>query len=456
MLYCVFLRLSSGIYFLSGWIFMRCLIKNAITYTNGAFTRLDLLIEGNLISRISQDIPADSSCLIYDFSNKFVFPGFADVHVHLREPGFSYKETIRTGTLAAATGGYTVLCSMPNLDPVPDSAANLEVQLEKIRSDAVVDVYPYGAITVGESGLKLSDMEGMAEKVIGFSDDGKGVQQGKVMKEAMKRARALNKLIAAHCEDETLLKGGCVHQGEYAEIHSLKGIVSESEWRQVKRDLELVRETGCAYHVCHVSAKETVELIRLAKAEGLDVSSETAPHYLLLHDMLLSDEGRFKMNPPIRSHEDMLALIEGICDGTVDMIATDHAPHSAEEKSSGLKASLNGITGLECAFPVLYTGLVKTGMVSLESLIDKISLSPKKRFGLPAESGIVEGGRADLTIWDLDAKYTIDSREFQSMGKSTPFDGYRVYGKCLLTMAGGRMVWKNERAIEDLQQRNCE
>lgn len=450
MLYCVFLRLSSGILFFIGVNFMRCLIKNANVYTNGAFSKLDLLVKDGIISEIKQDIPVANNCRIIDFSNKFVFPGFADVHVHLREPGFSYKETIHTGTLAAARGGYTALCSMPNLDPVPDNIENLAVQLEKIRYDAVVAVYPYGAITIGENGLKISDLEGMADKVIGFSDDGKGVQRNKMMKEAMVRAKVLDKLIVAHCEDETLLNGGYIHQGEYARNHSHKGIVSESEWRQVERDLELVRETGCTYHVCHVSTKETVELIRRAKAEGLDVSCETAPHYLLLHDMLLYDEGRFKMNPPVRSYEDMLALVEGICDGTVDMIATDHAPHSEKEKSGGLKGSLNGITGLECAFPVLYTELVKTGKITLETLIEKLSLSPKKRFGLPAEDGIREGGRADLTAWDLEAEYKIDSSKFLSMGKSTPFDGHQVHGKCLFTMVEGRTVWEDQESIEDL------
>ena len=433
---------------------MRTLIKNATVYTKGAFSKLDLLIEEGIISEIRQGIPEPTDCSVYDFSNRFVFPGFADVHVHLREPGFSYKETVRTGTLAAASSGYMTLCSMPNLDPVPDSIASLELQLEKIRSDAVVAVYPYGAITIEEKGLQLSDLEGMAHNVVAFSDDGKGVQRDNLMREAMRRAKILDKLIVAHCEDETLLNGGYIHDGEYAKIHAHRGIVSESEWKQVERDLELVKETGCAYHVCHVSTKETVELIRQAKAEGLDVSCETAPHYLLLHDMLLSDEGRFKMNPPIRSHDDMLALVGGVRDGTVDIIATDHAPHSEAEKSGGLKDSLNGITGLETAFPVLYSGLVKTGKMTLETLIERMSLSPKKRFGLPGINGIREGERADLAVWDLDKIFEMDSRQFLSMGKSTPFDGYQVQGKCLFTMMDGRTVWSAHQ-ITDLEAKTC-
>lgn len=439
----VFLRLSTGIFF-AGVISMRYLIKNANVYTKGTFIKCDLLIEGGIITKAEQAIPADASCRVYDFSRRYVFPGFADVHVHLREPGFSYKETIKSGTMAAARSGYTAVCSMPNLNPVPDSSANLEIQLDIIRSDALIPVYPYGAITKGEKGRQLSDMEDIAGKVAAFSDDGKGVQCEQVMLEAMKRAKALNRLIAAHCEDERLLNGGYIHQGEYARKHSHRGIPSESEWRQVERDIDLVRKTGCAYHVCHVSTKESVELIRRAKAEGLDVSCETAPHYLLLHDRLLSDDGSCKMNPPIRSYEDMISLIEGICDGTVDMIATDHAPHSEEEKSGGLRYSLNGITGLECAFPLLYTGLVETGKIPLETLIEKISLVPKKRFTLPGDEGIRVGGRADITAFDLESEYEIDSRKFISRGKATPFDGYRVKGKCLLTMVEGRIVWEDK------------
>lgn len=422
---------------------MSYLLKNAFVYTGNTFSKLDLLIERDIIKTIREFIPKTTEIQVFDFFNKYIFPGFADIHVHLREPGFSYKETIKSGTLAAARSGYTALGAMPNLKPVPDSVSNLRLQLEKIRSDAVVSVYPYGAITLGEEGRQLSDMEGMADDVIGFTDDGKGVQNDNIMHEAMKKAKALGKVIAAHCEDDTLLYGGYIHEGAYAKEHGHIGIPSESEWRQVKRDIALARETGCAYHVCHISTKESVELIRRAKEEGLDVSCETAPHYLLLHDGLLRDEGRFRMNPPIRSYDDMLALVEGIQDGTIDMIATDHAPHSEEEKSGGLRDSLNGITGLECAFPILYSGLVKTRKISLETLIERMSLAPKKRFNLPAADGIKEGGRADITVYDLEAEYVIDSNNFMSMGKSTPFDGYKVNGKCLFTMVAGKIVWED-------------
>lgn len=421
---------------------MRYILKNAKVYTGSAFSKLDILIENGVISTLSKTIPVDPGFHIYDFSNKYIFPGFADVHVHLREPGFSYKETIKSGTLAAARGGYTAVCSMPNLDPVPDSTLNLDMQIKKIRSDAVIPVYPYGAITIDETGRQLADMEGMSHNVVAFSDDGKGVQNQKIMLAAMEKAKELGKLIAAHCEDETLLNGGYIHKGEYARIHSHQGIPSESEWRQVERDIELVKKTACSYHVCHVSTKESVELIRQAKADGLDISCETAPHYLLLHDKLLFDEGRFKMNPPIRSYEDKIALVEGVRDGTVDMIATDHAPHSEKEKSGGLRESLFGISGLECAFPVLYTYLVKSGVLTLETLIERMSLAPKRRFGLPGSRGIYQGERADITVMDLNSKYKIDSSEFLSKGKSTPFDGYEVNGKCVLTMVGGRIVWE--------------
>ncbi len=364
-----------------------------------------------------------------------VFPGFCDVHVHLREPGFSYKETIGSGTAACAHGGYTDVCAMPNLKPVPDSAAHLEEQLKLIREQAVIGVHPYGAITVGELGEEMAALEEMAPKVIAFSDDGRGVQSEEMMREAMMRAKTLGKMIVAHCEDNALLHGGYIHDGEYAKAHGHKGICSESEWGPIARDLKLAEEIGCAYHVCHISTKESVALIRDAKARGVDVTCETAPHYLLMNDSMLQEDGRFKMNPPIRSEEDRLALIEGIKDGTIDMIATDHAPHSAEEKSKGLAGSAMGVVGIETAFAAAYTGLVKTGIITLEKLVQLLSDNPRKRFGLPVNG---------YTVWDLNEEYEVEPEEFLSKGRATPFAGEKVFGRCLLTVCGDKIVYNKE------------
>ncbi len=362
-----------------------------------------------------------------------VLPAFADVHVHLREPGPTYKETVASGTYSAARGGYTDVCSMPNLSPVPDSKENLDIQLRAIEKDARIGVHPYASITKGEKGEELSDMDDLAPFVEGFSDDGRGVQSEQMMRDAMTRARSLGKIIVAHCEDNSLLHGGYIHDGEYAKAHGHKGICSESEWGPIKRDIELVKETGCAYHVCHISTKESVDLIRKAKAEGLDVTCETAPHYLVLNDSMLKEEGRFKMNPPIRSEDDRQALLEGLLDGTIDMIATDHAPHSAEEKSRGLAGSLMGVVGLETAFPVLYTELVLSGMMSIEHLMDVMSKNPRERFGLPVTQ--------DICVWDVKKKYKVNPEEFVSMGRSTPFEGREVYGRCMLTVRAGKIVF---------------
>lgn len=363
-----------------------------------------------------------------------VFPGFCDVHVHFREPGFSYKETIRSGSLASARGGYTAVATMPNLNPVPDSAEHLEAQLRLIRDTACIHIYPYGAITVGEKGEALADLPGLAKDVLGFSDDGRGVQNDAMMRLAMETAKALGKPIVAHCEDNRLLRGGCIHDGDYAKAHGHRGICSESEWGQIARDLELVRETGVKYHVCHISTKESVDIIRKAKAEGLDVTCETGPHYLTMDDSMLQEDGRFKMNPPIRSREDRDALIEGILDGTIDMIATDHAPHSAEEKSKGLEKSAFGVVGIETAFPILYTCLVKTGILSLERLLELLAVNPRKRFNLPMG--------CDYTVWDLNAQYKIDPKDFLSMGKATPFQGWEVFGKCVATVCDGNLIYQ--------------
>ncbi len=368
--------------------------------------------------------------------NVIIIPTFADVHVHLREPGFFYKETIRTGTMAAARSGYGLLMSMPNLQPVPDCLANLEQELKIIKRDACIDVIPYGSITKGEKGQELSDMEEMAPFVAGYSDDGVGLNSPELMESAMKIAKKTGKLIAAHCEDMELRAGGYIHAGRYAAQHGHKGICSESEYKPIERDLKLAAKTGCKYHVCHVSAKESVQLIREAKKAGIDVTCETAPHYLTLTDDMLKEDGRFKMNPPIRSKQDREALIEGILDGTIDMIATDHAPHSAEEKAKGLEGSAMGITGLETSFPVIYTELIKTGILSLEKVLELMCYNPRKRFGLA-----MPDMDTDYAVWDLETEYSIDSESFISMGKATPFDGWKVYGRCLKTVAGGATVW---------------
>lgn len=374
--------------------------------------------------------------LLSAIKNYIIVPGLCDVHVHFREPGFSYKETIASGSAAAAHGGYTAVCTMPNLSPVPDCAEHLKAQLDAIDKSAVIEVIPYGAITVGEKGEELSDMESMADNVCAFSDDGRGVQNDGMMREAMAKAKRLGKIIAAHCEDNSLLFGGYIHDGEYAKAHGHRGISSESEYRQIERDLRLAEETGCAYHVCHISTKESVELIRQAKERGVDVTSETAPHYLVLCDEDMQEDGRFKMNPPLRSREDKQALIEGIKDGTIDMIATDHAPHSAEEKGRGLEKSLMGVVGLETAFPVLYTELVKKNIITLERLVELMSFKPKERFGI--DTG------CDFAVFGIDEPYKTDPNEFLSMGRATPFAGREVFGRCLLTVHGGKAVYKAE------------
>ena len=420
---------------------MEYLLKHGQVFTQGRFQNVDILLRDGRIAAVGGPISSGGSVSI-DLGGAFIFPGLVDVHVHLREPGFSYKETIAAATLAAAHGGYAHLGAMPNLNPVPDSRAHLQAELEAIARDAKVHVHPYGAITVGEQGEELADLAAMAPDVLGFSDDGKGVQDSKLMERAMCLARDLGKPIVAHCEDNTLLRGGYIHDGEYARLHGHRGICSESEWGQIARDLELVKKTGCRYHVCHVSARESVDLIRRAKAEGVDVTCETGPHYLLMNDMDLQEDGRFKMNPPIRSEADREALVEGILDGTIDMIITDHAPHSAQEKSRGLEKSLMGVVGLECAFAVLYTGLVKTGILSLEKLLDLMHTAPARRFGVGTP--IAVGQPADLTVFDLEKKWTVDPEQFLSLGRATPFEGWAVQGACKMTFIGGEIAWQED------------
>jgi len=379
---------------------------------------------------------AENGLSVLDSERFVVFPGFCDVHVHFREPGFSYKETIKSGCAAAARGGYTAVCTMPNLNPVPDSAEHLAAQTAIIDRDATIDVYPYAAITVGQKGEVLSDMEAMGDRAVAFSDDGRGVQRDDMMREAMIRAKKMGKMIVAHCEVNSLLRGGYIHDGEYARAHGHRGICSESEYAQIARDIELVREIGCAYHVCHISAKESVEIIRRAKAEGLDITCETGPHYLVMDDSDLREEGRFKMNPPLRGKEDREALVEGLLDGTIDMIATDHAPHSAEEKSRGLEGSSFGVVGLETALPVLWTKLVKTGMLSADKLVELLVTNPRRRFGLPL--GL------DFSVWDLEEAFTVDPEEFAGMGRATPFEGMALKGVNYLTVKGGKIVYRKD------------
>ena len=398
------------------------------------------LIKANIIGNSS--FVSDMHCRLSDGeafaefnnSNFTILPGFCDVHVHFREPGFSYKETIKSGSMSAARGGYTSVCTMPNLNPVPDSKEHLAQQLELIKNDAVIDVYPYGAITVGQLGEKLSDMEDMADDAIAFSDDGRGVQSDELMKAAMLKAKELNKMIVAHCEVNSLLDGGYIHDGAYAKEHNHRGICSASEYEQIARDINLTEEIGGKYHVCHISTKESVDIIRQAKNRGVDITCETAPHYLVLDENDLQEDGKFKMNPPLRSTEDKLALIEGVLDGTIDMIATDHAPHSVEEKSRGLEKSAFGIVGLETAFPVLYTHLIKKGIITMEKAVELLCDNPRNRFGINSD--------CDFTVWDLNTEFTVDPDEFLSHGKATPFEGAKLYGRCVATVHNGKIVYK--------------
>ena len=422
---------------------MRYLLQNAqILSSGGVFRAADVLLSDGRIVSIGDRISCPADAVSIDLHKAVLFPGFVDVHVHLREPGFSYKETIRTGTLAAAHGGFVHVAAMPNLDPVPDCAAALAVQRAIIEKDALVHVHPYGAISVGEKGERLADLEGLAPGVIAFSDDGRGVQSESLMREAMMQCHRLDKILAAHCEDNSLLHGGYIHDGAYARAYGHRGICSESEWGPIARDLRLAEETGCAYHVCHVSTKESVALIRAAKRRGVDVTCETAPHYLTFTDEDLQEDGRFKMNPPLRAREDRDALIEGLLDGTIDMLVTDHAPHSREEKARGLEKSAMGVVGLETSFAASYTALVQTGILPLGKLVDLMHGAPMRRFGCGTE--LAEGQPADLTAFDLTKTYTVDPETFLTMGRATPFAGRALTGVCKLTMIGGEPVWKEE------------
>lgn len=420
---------------------MRTLLKGGRTLEDGRLVPMDIEILDGRVSARARALSSHGADRVLDLSGLVIFPGFVDVHVHLREPGFSYKETIATGTRAAARGGYATVCAMPNLNPAPDSGEHLQVQEELIRQGAVIRVVPYGTITVGQKGEgELTDMQALAGRVAGFSDDGRGVREEALMRRAMLRCKAAGSIIAAHCEDMSLIPpGGAIHDGAFARAHGIPGIPSSSEWKPIERDLRLARETGCRYHVCHVSCKESVALIRRAKAEGVDVTCETGPHYLLLSQDDLRDEGRFKMNPPLRDQADREALLEGLRDGTIDMIATDHAPHSAEEKARGLRGSAMGVVGIETAFPLLYTYLVKPGIISLDKLVDLMSGAPRRRFGL--DGGIDVGDRAEITAFDLNANGRVDPDAFLSMGRATPFEGWTLNAACRLTLCGDNIAY---------------
>ena len=420
---------------------MRMLLKGGLVYDEGRLLPMDLVVEDGVISARGSGLSAEGADHVFELNGLAVFPGFVDVHVHLREPGFSYKETIRTGTMACARGGYTQVCAMPNLNPAPDSDEHLRAQEEIIARDAVIGVTPYGTITLGQKGEgELTDMAALAPRVAGFSDDGRGVKDEETMRQAMMRCKAVRSLIAAHCEDMSLIPpGGAIHDGAYAQAHGIPGIPSESEWRPIERDLRLSKETGCRYHVCHVSCKESVALIRQAKAEGVDVTCETGPHYLLLCQDDLQDEGRFKMNPPLRDKADRDALVQGILDGTIDMIATDHAPHSAEEKSRGLAKSAMGVVGIESAFPLMYTYFVETERMPLQQLIRLMAEAPRARFGFGGGIGL--GQRAELTVFDLHARETVNPADFLSMGHATPFEGWEVHAACRLTITGETIAY---------------
>ena len=424
---------------------MRMLLKGGLVYDQGRLVPMDIEVTDGFVTGRGSSISSDAD-KVFDCHGLAVFPGFADVHVHLREPGFSYKETIESGTKACARGGYTVVGAMPNLNPAPDSDEHLRVQEEMLAQQAVIHVLPYASITIGQKGEgELVDIEGLADRVIGFSDDGRGVKDAATMREAMLRCKAADSIIAAHCEDMSLIPaGGAIHDGAFAKEHGIPGIPSESEWGPIARDIELARETGCRYHVCHVSTRESVEIIRRAKAEGVDITCETGPHYLLLCQDDLQDLGRFKMNPPLRDKADQEALIEGILDGTIDMIATDHAPHSDEEKSRGLAKSAMGVVGIETAFPLMYTYFVETGRMTLETLIDRMVDAPLKRFGLKNFAGGIEiGNHASLTVFDLHADKVIAPEEFLSKGKATPFEGWKVHAECKLTIHDETIAYNN-------------
>ena len=417
----------------------KLLLKGGTVVSESVSRKADVLVADGKIAAIGEMLTADADTEVFDAEGCIVTYGLADVHVHLREPGYSAKETITTGTRASARGGVTTVCSMPNLQPAPDAPETIAVEQQMIDEQAVIEVLPFATISSHRAGRELADIEALRPLSVGYSDDGNGIQTESLMREAMKRIAAVDGIIAAHCEDDSLLHAGCIHDGEYARTHGHKGICSESEWGPIKRDVVLAEEEGCRYHVCHISTKESVEIIREAKQKCAHISCETAPHYLVLCDADLKEEGRFKMNPPLRAAEDKAALIEGIKDGTIEVIATDHAPHTAEEKSRGLKGSMMGIVGIETSFAICYTHLVRKGVITIEKLIELMSENPRRIFRLGGAMQV--GERADIAVFDVREPYKIDSSEFLSMGKATPFEGEEVYGRCMLTLFGGEKVW---------------
>ena len=421
----------------------KLLLKGGIVVAEGLSRKADVLIADGVIAAIGESLDADGQTEVFDAEGCVVTYGLADVHVHLREPGYSAKETITTGTRAAARGGVTTVCSMPNLQPAPDAPETIAVEQQMIDEQAVIEVLPFATISSKRAGRELADIEVLRSHSVGYSDDGNGIQTESLMRQAMQRIAAVDGIIAAHCEDDSLLHAGYIHDGEYARKHGHKGICSESEWGPIKRDVKLAEEVGCRYHVCHISTKESVEIIREAKQKCAHISCETAPHYLVLCDEDLQEEGRFKMNPPLRAAEDKAALIDGIKDGTIEIIATDHAPHTAEEKSRGLKGSMMGIVGIETSFAICYTYLVREGVITLEKLIALMSENPRRIFRLGGAMQV--GERADIAVFDITKPYKIDSSEFLSMGKATPFEGYEVYGRCMLTLFGGEKVWNENK-----------
>ena len=421
----------------------KLLLKGGIVVAEGLSRKVDVLIADGVIAAIGESLDADGQTEVFDAEGCVVTYGLADVHVHLREPGYSAKETITTGTRAAARGGVTTVCSMPNLQPAPDAPETIAVEQQMIDEQAVIEVLPFATISSKRAGRELADIEVLRSHSVGYSDDGNGIQTESLMRQAMQRIAAVDGIIAAHCEDDSLLHAGYIHDGEYARKHGHKGICSESEWGPIKRDVKLAEEVGCRYHVCHISTKESVEIIREAKQKCAHISCETAPHYLVLCDEDLQEEGRFKMNPPLRAAEDKAALIDGIKDGTIEVIATDHAPHTAEEKSRGLKGSMMGIVGIETSFAICYTHLVRKGVITLEKLIALMSENPRRIFRLGGAMQV--GERADIAVFDITKPYKIDSSEFLSMGKATPFEGYEVYGRCMLTLFGGEKVWNENK-----------
>ena len=421
----------------------KLLLKGGTVVAEGVSRKADVLIADGKIEAIGESLAADEQTELFDAEGCVVTYGLADVHVHLREPGYSAKETITTGTRACARGGVTTVCSMPNLQPAPDAPETIAIEQQMIDEQAVIEVLPFATISSKRAGRELADIEALRPLSVGYSDDGNGIQTEPLMREAMKRISAVDGIIAAHCEDDSLLHAGYIHDGEYAREHGHKGICSESEWGPIKRDVALAQEEGCRYHICHISTKESVAIIREAKQKCAHISCETAPHYLVLCDENLQEEGRFKMNPPLRAKEDKEALIEGIKDGTIEVIATDHAPHTAEEKSRGLKGSMMGIVGIETSFAICYTHLVRKGVITIEKLIALMSENPRRIFRLGGAMQV--GERADIAVFDITKPYKIDSAEFLSMGKATPFEGEEVYGRCMLTLFGGEKVWEENK-----------